>query len=214
VIKVRIRDVMSTNVITTRPETSLREVARMLIANRISGLPVTEDHRLLGVVSESDIVMKIEGPDAPEEGQLSRLLRRSRRRHLEAVTAAEAMTSPCVTIEPWVSIWAAASLMMEHEVNRLPVIADGEVIGIVSRADIVRAFARSDAEVRREIREEILRAFEISPDAVEVDVRGGEVTLRGDVAQLEVEALPRAVRRVVGVLDVHSELRAQEPALS
>jgi CBS domain-containing protein len=211
----RVRDLMTTSVITTRPETSLREVARTLIANRISGLPVTEDHRLLGVVSESDIVMKIQGPDAPEEARLSQVMRDSRRRHLEAVTAGQAMTSPSVTIAPWVSIWAAASLMCEHRAHRLPVVADGELVGIVTCADIVRGFARSDAQVRREIREEILPVFEVPPEAVEVEVRGGEVTLRGPVeSQLDAEALPRAVRRVVGVLDVRSELRVRETAAS
>jgi CBS domain-containing protein len=128
---------------------------------------------------------------------------------LEARLVGEAMTSPAVTIGPERPITAAASLMLDHAVNRLPVVdPDGRLLGIVTRADLVRAFARADAEVAQDIRTDVVQhAMWLGPEVVEVQVDDGEVTLRGHIEeQRDAELLPRLAMRVPGVVGVHSEL--------
>src|SRR5579875_1239476 len=95
------------------------------------------------------------------------------------------MTAPAKTIAPWRSLSAAAAQMLEEGIKRLPVVdSDGKLVGILSRADLVRAFARPDAEIEREIREDVLqRALWLAtPEAVSVAVRDGRVELGGSAA--------------------------------
>jgi osmotically-inducible protein OsmY len=102
--------------------------------------------------------------------------------------------------------------MVEDEINRLPVVDDaGRIVGIVSRADLVRAFARSDEEILDEIRTDILRrTLWLQPGAVQVRVEAGAVELTGEVeTKTDAELLPRLVRRVPGVMSVHAELQAR-----
>jgi CBS domain-containing protein len=141
---------------------------------------------------------------------LERLLeaRDSGAERLDARTAGEAMTSPAITVEEWYSPATAASLMIEHGVHRLPVLKRGLLVGIISRADLVRAFARPDSDIARDIREDVvLRAFWLPPEQVSIQVFEGEVTLRGELdSKLAVELLPEAVSRVPGVVSVRSKL--------
>jgi osmotically-inducible protein OsmY len=100
-------------------------------------------------------------------------------------------------------------MMLEENVNRLPVVdTDGALVGLVSRADLVRAFVRSDDEIQREIQEDVLkRVMWISPSEVSVTVENGVVTLEGQVAsEADHDLLPTFVRRVPGVVDVSSTL--------
>ena len=132
-----------------------------------------------------------------------------RRRKHEARDAADAMTAPAVTIRPSRPIAEAASLMLDRSVNRLPVVDQhGRLLGIVTRADLVRAFCASDDEIEKEIREDvILRTFWTTPDRFEVDVDAGEVTIDGEVADAESAAmLTRLVERVPGVVNVQSRI--------
>jgi osmotically-inducible protein OsmY len=102
--------------------------------------------------------------------------------------------------------------MLEERVNRLPVVdADGRLLGLVSRGDLVRAFARSDEEIQREIEEDVLRrVMWLDPSDVRVTVSDGVVTLNGQVATgADVDLLPRFTRRVPGVVDVESSLTAR-----
>jgi CBS domain-containing protein len=210
---VNVEQLMTTDVVTVSPETPLRKVATLLVRRRISGLPVVRDGEVVGVVSEGDIVTK-ERRDAPEgHGPLGWLLGRDdeARSRLIARTAGEAMTSPAVTIEPWRPVGSAAALMIDRGLKRLPVVRKGKLVGIVTRADLVRAFARSDAAIERDIRDEVLRrSYWMAPDAIEVTVRDGEVTLAGAVEnEVVLETLPGAVTAVPGVVSVRSELRAE-----
>lgn len=208
----RVDEIMSRSVVTVSPDTPLKEVAELLSERGISGVPVTEDGSVVGVVSESDIVLKERAADAERPGPLTRLGRRRWKSVAGAMTARDAMTAPPVTVEPWWSIAGAAWLMAEHDVNRLPVVEHGRLVGVVARADLVRAFARSDADIAREIREEILPSLSLSPNEVTVAVERGVVTLHGELEdQRDLEALPQAVQRVVGVVRVDSGLRARVP---
>ena len=207
----RVEDVMTKDVKTVRPDTPLREVARILAEGKISGVPVVEDGKLVGVVSESDILVKERGERPGRGGLLGLIVDEGRelQTKLQARSAGEAMTSPAITIGPKRTVTEAASKMVEEKVNRLPVVDDkGNLVGIVTRADLVRAFVRSDEEIAREIREDVVfRTLWIPPEQVEVAVERGVVTLRGHVEnRSDAELLPSFVQRVPGVIAVESYL--------
>jgi CBS domain-containing protein len=207
----KISDVMTREVRTVTPDTPLSEVARILSELRVSGLPVVDDGRVVGVISEADILVKERGEGPPRPGLLGLLLDDSVdiAAKLEARTAGEAMTCPAVTVSGRRSLAEAASRMIDERVNRLPVLdEDGALVGIVTRADLVRAFVRTDAEIEREIKEDlILRTLWISPDRIDVKVRNGEVTIDGHVdSAAEAELVPTFARKVPGVLSVSSAL--------
>jgi CBS domain-containing protein len=201
-----VQDVMTEDVATVRPETPLKEVAALLVEKRISGLPVCDaDGALLGVVSEADILVKEEGVEPERRRALAWLLRGDNGTDkIAATTAGEAMTSPAVTIDPRRPVSDAARLMIERSVNRLPVVEGARLVGIVTRADLVAAFTRSDEEIRREIVDELLvRTLWIEPGLLRVDVDEGRVTISGQVdTQTELELAAAFIRRVPGVVDV------------
>lgn len=211
-----VSDVMSRDVVTARPETPLKEVARLMSTYGISGLPVIDDNGMvLGVVSEADFLIKGRGVRA-RRGALERILgpsekTRARQAKVEAATAAEMMSAPALTIEPTVSLRQAAAIMVERAVNRLPVTRDGKLVGIVTRADLVRAYLRSDEEIRRAIRDDlVLHTLWISPEMVEVEVAEGVVHLEGVLDRRStVDTLVNLTRHLEGVVRVDSDLRWQ-----
>lgn len=214
----KVQEVMTRDVKTVSPEARLKEVAEALVEGRISGMPVVDSSgAVLGVVSEEDIVGKEAGAP-PEQSLLARLLHREGTTKLEARTAAEAMTSPAITIQESREVAEAARTMMEKGVNRLPVVDEnGALVGIVTRADLVRAFLRTDAEIERELRENVvLKKLWIDPTDLQITVENGEVALRGKVeGKADAELLEYFATRVPGVVSVHSTLRwtIDEPSL-
>ncbi|HUP31893.1 MAG TPA: CBS domain-containing protein [Gaiellaceae bacterium] len=207
----RVQEIMTTDVLTIGPEAPLKDVARILVEHRVSGIPVCDiERRVLGVVSEGDILYKSQARDG-RGGALAWLLdsgSASAAAKAAARTVDEAMTAPAITISPLRSVDEAARLMTEHGVNRLPVVAGGELVGIVTRADLVRAFTRSDAAIRDEIVEELLeRTLWLEPGAVHVGVVGGHVRLAGRLqTRSDASLLERLVSRVAGVVSVEPEL--------
>jgi CBS domain-containing protein len=206
-------EVMTREVITVGSDASLRDAARILAEHCISGLPVVDsDDRLMGVVSEGDVLVKEMERTERRRGVIGWLLESDdgwRANKLEARTAGEAMTSPAITVAPNCSVTAAATLMIDNAVNRLPVVDDdNRVAGIVTRADLVRAFTQSDANIELEIREDVLQhQLWVSPDSVEVDVKDGVVRLTGEVEnEMIATVLPRMVARVPGVVDTELQL--------
>lgn len=212
----KIRSVMSTAVVTVTPETTLKDAAAKLVRFGISGMPVVDDdNQVLGVLSEADVLAKEAGA-APREGMLAWLLDEGgiSRARLEARTVGEAMTAPALTIGPERTVREAAARMLSEGVNRLPVVENGSLVGIVSRADLVRAFARSDDEIRREIDADVVRqTLWLDPAGLKVDVDDGVVTLSGELeSEADVELLREFVRRVPGVVAVRSRLHARDDA--
>jgi CBS domain-containing protein len=207
-----VAQLMTTNVLTVGPDTPLKEVAQLLSAHGVSGVPVVEKGKVVGIVSETDIVAKERGP-VVKRGRLAKWFARPPRRadqeRFAARTAGEAMTSPAITIDSWQSAAVAAAMMLDNRVDRLPVLKAHQLVGIITRADLVRAFSRSDEEIEREIREEVLlRSYWIPEGKVEVAVRDGEVTLTGTVeSDLLTELLPESIQHVPGVVAVKSQLR-------
>ena len=207
----KVSDVMTTAVVTVGSETPLRDVAALLTERRISGLPVVDEGRVVGVVSEGDILAKERGRVAERRGLFGVLLddRATAELKLEARTAGTAMTSPALTIAPNRPVAEAAGTMVDEGVNRLPVVdAEGTLLGIVTRADLVRAFVRTDDELAEDIREGVLlKALWITPGNVNVVVNEGVVRLSGEVEnRATAEMLPDFVQRVPGVVAVRSDV--------
>jgi CBS domain-containing protein len=207
----KIEDIMSTDVLTVSADTPLKDVARMLTGKRISGVPVCDpDGAVLGVVTEADILRKEQGYSPEPAGLLGWLFEKADAEgaRLLARTASEAMTAPALTIAPDASVFDAARVMTTRGINRLPVVRDGRLVGIVSRADLVRAFHRTDDEIARELNDDVLlHTLWVSPADVRVSVTDGVVELEGTVEnRTQAELVSAYARRVPGVVDVHSEV--------
>jgi CBS domain-containing protein len=211
----RVREVMTEDVLTIGPEAPLKDVAKILVEHGVSGLPVCDiEGHVVGVISEGDILYKEHDPtEGHVGGPLGWFVDGSPNvrgaAKAQAITAGKAMTSPAVTIPPYESVAQAARVMCERRVNRLPVVKGGKLVGIVTRADLVRAFTRSDAQVERELREDVLaRTMWVEPGRVELEVRNGAVTLTGRLhRRTDAELLDRLAARVPGVLSVESDVR-------
>lgn len=206
----KVCDLMTSEVATVTPTMSLRDAAALLAAKGISGVPVLNTaSEVVGVLSEADIVVKA-GGEVARNRLLGWLLKSDLDldAKIRAETVEDAMTAPPVTISPKRPVHEAARLMVAENVNRLPVVDKGKLVGIVTRADIVRAFTRSDAELVDEIRGDILRrTFWLEPGRVTVNVGDGHVTLRGEVeTETDQELLPHFVARVPGVISVDADL--------
>jgi CBS-domain-containing membrane protein len=207
---VKVADVMNKDVVVVSPRMPLKEVARVLVNRHFSGVPVVdEDGKVLGVVSEADILAKERAPGGETSIFGHALEIETWADKHDARDAGDSMTAPAVTIGPLRSVSEAAALMLDRGVNRLPVVdADDKLVGIVTRADLVRAFVRDDSEIAREIRDDVLlRTLWESPDRFRVRVRGGEVTLAGKVNDAEAAGvLVRFVERVPGVVNIRSRI--------
>jgi CBS domain-containing protein len=211
----KVKDVMTVEVATTTKEILLKDAALELATRRISGMPVVDEKgRVIGVLSEADILAK-EGDEQERAGFLSWFLDPTDpwlAARFDAVTVGDAMSAPAKTITPHRPVAEAATMMLDEQINRLPVVdVDGKLLGLVSRGDLVRAFARSDEEIQREIEEDVLRrVMWLDPSDVSVTVSDGVVTLKGQVASAaDADLLPKFTRRVPGVVEVESSLTAR-----
>lgn len=206
-----VEKLMTRQVAAVMPEASLKGAAAVLAREHVSGLPVIDGNRVVvGVLSESDIVYRETGGSDGAQFVRSLMLSRDQPdRRAQATTVKDAMSSPAITIESKQTIDKAARIMMNKGVRRLPVVdADGHLVGIVTQADLVRAFIRSDDELAREIREDVIeRKLWLDPASIDVDVHDGEVELSGRVeTKADAELIPGFVEQVPGVMRVLSKL--------
>lgn len=205
-------DVMTSRVVTVRPTATIRDVAALMARHHVSGLPVvTEDGELVGIVTEADLLYKEQGPRLPAGG-LRRAVRAFRhpaglRRKAEGLTAGDLMTAPVVTVEEATPLSEVAALMVRRQINRVPVMRTGRLAGIVSRADIVRAFTRTDAEVAAAVRATLLHDLWVDVTQIDITARHGVVYLDGRVERRsERDLVRRWVGAVDGVVAVESRL--------
>ena len=192
---------MTARPVVTAETTGFKELARLLAQHRISALPVVDDAgRLVGVVSEADLLLK----ETFGLGDNHHLVEssRARREHAKAgaLLARDLMTSPAVTIRPGAPIVEAARVMHDKAVKRLPVVdEDGRVVGIVTRSDLLQVFLRPDAQIREDITEGlIVRTLWMDPNSIEVTVTDGVVELAGRVDRKS--DIP-ILRNMIGGLD-------------
>ncbi len=197
-----VRDLMTTDVVVVHPETPLKQVAHLLVDHRISGVPVVDiDRRLVGILTEADFLMKEASGQATRQRRspLQWLLggdreTRAARQRIDAVTAGEAMSTPVASIGPDRPLSEAARRMTDERVNRLPVVEGGRLVGILSRADIVRAYARTDDDLFVAARDAVRAVDGLRVVAVEE----GVVRIAGSVSHRAVAA---ASREVIATID-------------
>jgi CBS domain-containing protein len=178
----RVRDVMTTSVVTVDRITPYQDVARLLTEHRISGLPVLMMGReVAGVISEADLLAAEDktARQARMEAESRRRFRVRKPRHT-SLNAGALMTAPAVTISPDATIPGAARVMNTHHVRRLPVVdPEGKLIGIVSRRDLLSVFLRPDPDITADARQIIDEIPFADPTRIIVIVRHGVVTLTG-----------------------------------
>jgi CBS-domain-containing membrane protein len=213
-MKSTVEKIMTTRVVAVHRGASFKEMAARLRQERVSAFPVIDDDgRVVGIVSESDLLPK-ETLDAGWAAGLpemtSRVLGQADQEKAESVTAGQLMTEPAVTAAPGDTVEHAARQMYAHRVKRLPVTdASGRLVGIISRADVLSVFDRPDGEIRREITENvILDELRADPGHFTVTAENGIVTLEGapETAELGRAVVARA-RHVEGVVAVRDRLR-------
>jgi CBS-domain-containing membrane protein len=203
-----VQDVMSTEVVTVRFQTSYHDIVALMAARGVSAVPVIDDfNRVLGVVSEADLLLKIEYGSEEAPKLFAWGTRKKEKVKAHGATAAELMSTPPVTILPTASLTSAARLLDREHVKRLPVVNElGRLVGIVSRSDLLSVYLRPDSSVRDDIAKDVLKhVLQLGASEVQVEVAEGIVTLTGNVdrrstAQIAVH-LSRAVPGVIEVID-------------
>jgi CBS domain-containing protein len=206
-----VRDVMTTPVFTVGEQAPFKEIVDTLARHRISAVPVVDaDDRVVGIVSESDLLAKVvAGGDPKPRMKFGQGAKSETRRKSHAETARELMNAPVVTISPDSSIVHAARVAALEHVRRLPVVdASNMLLGIVTRSDLLSVFRRDDEEIRRHVADDLIgRQFCRHLSEVEVTVRHGVVALTGQVERrMLIGPLVDAVRQTAGVVSVHDDI--------
>lgn len=213
-MNVTVKDVMTTPVVAVKRGASYKEMATLLRKYRVSAFPVIDDdQKVIGIVSEADMLAK-QALNADRGGMITAMLHRREQEKADGVTAGDLMSDRTVTVNPGDTVEQAARLMYMLQVKRLPVVdAGGCLVGIVSRADLLAVFDRTDSEIHAEIVDDIiLHEFLIDPAQFIVTVADGVVTLKGapETAALAHRIVDR-IRHVQGVVTVRDKL-AYPPA--
>jgi len=208
----RVHEAMTTDVVRVDRAAGYQQIADLLVQHRISAVPVVDSGGVVvGVVSEADLLPKL---GYPEQDGLHPLVTRRRRaaaRRVGGDSAGDLMTSPAIVVLGSAPVAAAARLMEESRVKRLPVVDEaGRLIGIVSRRDLVRLYARPDEAIRGDVVDLILNGFWVDPSTVDIGVVAGVVTLSGAVDRTSTaRILARAAHTVPGVVDVVDRLTGE-----
>jgi len=216
----KVRDIMTRDVITVTPTTPIRGAAQALVAHGISGLPVVDDAgRVVGVLSEGDLILRHKPRERLpwwrvffEDGE--RLAREYQK--ALGVTVGEVMTRAVISVSPDFEVESAAAILDEHRVRRVPVIEAGRLVGIVSRGDLVRALAgaperapvaRGDAELVREMKNRIRQERWVISRGIVVQAKDGVLSLWGFTeSEAEKGALETMARSIDGVKGVENHM--------
>jgi CBS-domain-containing membrane protein len=225
------RDIMTRDVVTVGPNASVHEVATLLATHHISGIPVTAaDKRLLGIVSEGDLVERVEVGGEPKgkwwlEGFGNTQALASRYAKAHGATVADVMTRQVATVHPDADLEDVADIFQAHRVKRVPVVQDGRLLGIVTRSDIVKAVSgamgpaaakmRTDGELQRAILERMRVERWLDTSYVNCSVSKGKVTVGGLIGSAEERrGLRTLVEEVAGPDSVIDQLEIGLPVVS
>ncbi|MER5915644.1 CBS domain-containing protein [Streptomyces sp. NPDC001982] len=204
-----VSDVMTRTVVALGAGAAFKDIVRTMRQWNISALPVLDaDERVVGVVSEADLLPKEEFRDGDPD-RYTQLRRLTDLAKAGAVTAEELMTAPAVTVDATATLAQAARLMAVHQVKRLPVVdGHGVLKGMVSRSDLLKVFLREDEDIAEEVRREVVaRLFVLPDERVETAVHDGVVTLTGRIHDTSLAPVAaRLTRTVEGVVDVDCAL--------
>ena len=218
-------DVMVTNVITVGPDANVLDVAETLLSARISGVPVVDTSgALVGIVSEGDLMRRVEAGTGRRRPWWLAILTGKEALAAEFVKehsrkVADVMTRDVITATPDTSLFAIANLLEKNAIKRLPIVTDGKVVGIVSRANLLQALASLGRQIKQlvtppddsAIREKVLRQLDAEPwtkpSLINVIVKDGTVELWGIVdSASEKKAVRVAAEVTPGVRAVNDNL--------
>lgn len=219
-------EVMTTSVITISPNASIQEVAQSLLANRISALPVVDDDgKLLGIVSEGDLLHRAEAGTEVRGSWWLHAFRSNESLATEFVKSnsrkvADVMTQNVITVEPETTLKDIASLLEKKHIKRVPVVSNGKVVGIVSRANLLQAVAcggggeENEVDRRAEnigLRQKVLNELKDKPwtiaASINIIAHEGVVDLWGIVGtEKEKQAIRVAAENTSGVKEVNDHL--------
>lgn len=217
-------DVMATNVITVHQDTPVMRIAEVLLANRISAVPVVNDKdAMVGIVSEGDLIHRVEaGTERQRSWWLELLTGRELLAHefvkSHAGKAADVMTRRVVSVTPDTPLADIASLLEKHRIKRVPVVMNGKLVGIVSRANLIQALVNLDREkaagapvddmtLRSNILDQLRSKPWVDPSTINVIVNNGNVEIWGIVdSETEKDAIRVAVEVTPGVRQVANKL--------
>jgi CBS domain-containing protein len=178
VTAMRASDVMATNVITTSPDASVQEVANILLTNRISALPVVDEHReLIGIISEGDLIRRAElGTDRHRSWWLELFAGEPREVLVveyvksHAPRVGDIMTRKVITATPLTPLHDIAALLVKNRIKRVPIVEGGKLVGIVSRANLVQALATLGKQIEPgTTNDSVIREKVMAQDPLEVD---------------------------------------------
>lgn len=220
----RADEIMSRDVVTVRPETPLREVAELLASRHLSGVPVVDaEGRLLGVLTESDLMRRIAAPAEAPAGFLGGLIRDAaaeagRFAKLHGRTAQDVMTPDPLCVPPDAPVAEVAKLLEEKRIRRLPVVSEGRLLGLVSRADILKAVlaapeagggAADDAAIRAALRRAMREQPWVDRHFLHAEVRDGHVHFTGFARSPTIaQGLRALAESIPGVRSVSLDLAA------
>lgn len=215
-------DVMATNVVTVRLDTPVATIAEVLLANRISAVPVVNDKdTLVGIVSEGDLIHRVEaGTERHRSWWLELLTGKEMLAHefikSHARKAADVMTRAVVSVQPDTPLGDIASLLEKHRIKRVPVLSNGKIAGIVSRANLIQALVSDakasnasvdDLTLHSNILEQLRSKPWVDPSTIKIIVNNGTVELWGIVnSETEKNAIGVAVEVTPGVRQVANKL--------
>ncbi len=205
--RLTVGDVMTADVVTISTDTPFKHIEQLMNEHHVSALPVLDaDGALVGLVSEADLLLRTEA-SGDEPGGWTREAR-ERRAKAQAPTAAGLMSSPVVTTTSDQPLAAAARMMRKRNVKRLPVVDGGRLVGIVSRADVLKSYLRTDADIRSDVIDGVVRgSMWLDPSAFDVEVDDGVVRIHGELdRRSDVEILTTLILGVDGVIDVDASL--------
>ncbi len=218
------KDIMIRDVVTVQPDTSVREAARLMTDNRVSGLPVvTEDGRVVGILTASDLLHRVETGAERRPSWFSsffarpdELARQYAKDH--GRKAREVMSRHIVSVVEDASLSEVADVLERNGFKRVPVTRDGMLIGIISRGDLVRVLSQmslsetvtrsDDAELQRALLDQIRQQPWLDSGFVNITVKDGTVDIWGTVATVEQHtALRVLVTEIAGSAVVEDHLK-------
>jgi CBS-domain-containing membrane protein len=209
----RVKDVMTKDVAAVPETAGYKDIVAVLRQRRVSALPVLDAAgHVAGVVSGADLLLKEVGLDGLADALLA-TGRRGERAKALGVTAADLMSSPAIVIGPEDSVAAAARLMHDYRLKRLPVVDEaGRLAGIVSRVDVLSVFSRPDSEIGDEVTSIVTSGESaLDPGSSEVTVTSGIVTVTGQAgSRAQAVHLVDAIRHVEGVVDVRDRISCRQ----
>jgi CBS domain-containing protein len=221
-MRLKVKDIMTAAPVTVPPDLPFKEVADRLIERNIGGVPVVDDSgAVLGVITETDLITK-PAYAREEPGRRWRFLswfggdRRSKVQKAYGPTARDIMTAPPVTAGLWDDVEEVARQLLKHHIGRLPVVHDGQLVGIVSRRDLVRQFHHTDEQILADVEDALHDPLLSESDPrVTFTVQDGIVALRGTVRYPhDIETISSLVAGIGGVVDVRTDVTAgdREPS--